>query len=213
MWTAGIVVFIAAWWMTQNMLIACGLMIGYYAVAMALGFLLRKIFCPVWLRVVAQALVATCLMVVFYRSIDKNGRTNSLGSHESQTELVQGRDEKVRDFALREMPSVWRAYQVMSSAIEEQDGKIAELRKTLELFGTDADGDADFRRILKMRDELSSSRNTVKAKLEEAYLQARKFAASPDRKDYDELRKKAIDDGVREAQSALQKFKALKAQK
>ena len=101
----------------------------------------------------------------------------------------------------------------MSSAIEEQGEKIAELRKTLELFGTDADSDADFRKILKMRDELSASRDAIKAKLEEAYLQARKFAASPDRKDYDELRKKAVDDGVREAQSALQKYKALKGQK
>lgn len=213
MWTAGIVVFIAAWWMTQNMLIACGLMICYYAVALILGIVLHKMLFPVWLRITVQILIAACLIVALYLFAAKRELASSTDSHLSQTEPAQNKDEKVRDFALREMPSVWRAYQVMSSAIEEQGEKIAELRKTLELFGTDADSDADFRKILKMRDELSASRDAIKAKLEEAYLQARKFAASPDRKDYDELRKKAIEDGVSEAQAALRKYKSLKEQK
>lgn len=126
---------------------------------------------------------------------------------------AHAKDDKVRDFALKEAPSAWKAYQVLTEAVEEQDRKIEELRTTLAMFGLNVDEDADIRKLLQMRDELAGSRDTVKVKLEAAYLQSRKFAASPDSKEYDELRKQAIEDGVNEARSALQRYKTLKVHK
>ena len=60
---------------------------------------------------------------------------------------------------------------------------------------------------------MAASCDSIMAKLEEACLQARKFAESPDKKEFDELRKKAIEDGAKEAQSALRRYKALKEQR
>ena len=208
MWTAGIVVLIGTWWMTQNITLASCLAGGYYAVALAFGFVFRKILCPVWLYVCIQISIAVCLIVgLFYFNSPKREADRSVVREQKS---IQGKEDKVRDFALKEAPSVWKAYQFLAGAIEERDKKIAELRNTLELFGLKADEDADVRRLLHVRDEMAASRDAIKAKLEEAYLQARKFAATPDRKEFDDLRKKAVDDGIQESQAALKRYKAMK---
>ena len=213
MWTAGIVVLIGTWWITQNITLACSLAGGYYAVALALGFVFRKLLCPVWLYVCIQISIAVCLIAgLFYFNSPKMESDRSV-VREQKVDGIQGKEDKVWDFALKEAPSVWKAYQFLAGAIEERDKRIAELRKTLELFGLKADEDADVRRLLHVRDEMAASHDAIKAKLEEAYLQARKFAATPDRKEFDDLRKKAVDDGIQEAQAALKRYKAMKEQK
>ena len=209
MWTAGIVVLIGTWWITQNITLACCLAGGYYAVALALGFVFRKLLCPVCI----QISIAVCLIAgLFYFNSPKMESDRSV-VREQKVDGIQGKEDKVWDFALKEAPSVWKAYQFLAGAIEERDKRIAELRKTLELFGLKADEDADVRRLLHVRDEMAASHDAIKAKLEEAYLQARKFAATPDRKEFDDLRKKAVDDGIQEAQAALKRYKAMKEQK
>ena len=213
MWTAGIVVLIGTWWMTQNITLACCLAGGYYAVALAFGFVFRKILCPVCLYVYVQISIAVCLIAgLFYFSSPK-GETGGSVAREQKADGIQGKGDKVRDFALKEAPSAWKTYQFLAGAIEERDKKIAELRKTLELFGLKADEDADVRKLSRARDEMSASCDAIKAKLEEAYLQARKFAATPDRTEFDELRKQAVEDGVKEAQAALKRYKVMKEQK
>ena len=213
MWTAGIVVLIGTWWITQNITLACCLAGGYYAVALALGFVFRKLLCPVWLYVCIQISIAVCLIAgLFYFNSPKMESDRSV-VREQKVDGIQGKEDKVWDFALNEAPSVCKAYQFLAGAIEERDKRIAELRKTLELFGLKADEDADVRRLLHVRDEMAASHDAIKAKLEEAYLQARKFAATPDRKEFDDLRKKAVDDGIQEAQAALKRYKAMKEQK
>ena len=213
MWTAGIVVLIGTWWITQNITLACCLAGGYYAIALALGFVFRTFLCPVWLYVCIQISIAVCLIAgLFYFNSPKMESDRSV-VREQKVDGIQGKEDKVWDFALKEAPSVWKAYQFLAGAIEERDKRIAELRKTLELFGLKADEDADVRRLLHVRDEMAASHDAIKAKLEEAYLQARKFAATPDRKEFDDLRKKAVDDGIQEAQAALKRYKAMKEQK
>ena len=213
MWTAGIVLLIAAWWVTGNIVFACSLAGGYYAVALAFGFVFRKILSPVWLYVGVQVSIAVCLIAGLIYFSSPKGRTGGSGASEQKADVIQGKDDKVRDFALKEAPSVWKAYQFLSGSIEERDRKIAELRKTLELFGLKPDEDADVRRLSRARDEMVASCDAIKTKLDEAYLQARKFAATPDRREFDELRKQAVEDGVKEAQAALKKYKAMKDQK
>ncbi len=214
MWTAGIVIFVMSWLTGQNVSLSCRLTIIYYAVALALGFLSRKFFGHVWTCIAIQIFIAACLVAGIYylgKSDARNEARSDMG--EQTTGSFQDRDDKVREFAIKEAPSVWKAYQFLSGAIDEQDRKISELRKTLELFDTNDDGDIDIRKLSRMRDELIASREAIKRSLDEAYLQSRKFAAAPDRKEFDELRKKAVDAGVKEAQSALQRYKVMKGQK
>ena len=135
MWTAGIVVLIGTWWITQNITLACCLAGGYYAVALALGFVFRKLLCPVWLYVCIQISIAVCLIAgLFYFNSPKMESDRSV-VREQKVDGIQGKEDKVWDFALKEAPSVWKAYQFLAGAIEERDKRIAELRKTLELFG------------------------------------------------------------------------------
>lgn len=214
MWSAGIILLFATWWVTQNIVFASCIAGGYYVVALALGFVLRRVCRQTWICVSMQILIAACLFVglfcIGYSSAKKADRSSL---REQITSSDHSKDDKVRDFALREVPSVWKTYQVLNEAIEEQDKKIAELRTTLKMFGSNVDEDLDIRNLLQTRDEMTASRDAIKAKLEDAYLQTRKFATTPDRSEFDQLRKQVVEDSINEAQSALQRYKAMKEKK
>ena len=123
------------------------------------------------------------------------------------------KDEKIQTFALKEAPKVWAVYQNLQSEIDVQDGKIMELRKTLEMFNKVPEQDADYINICALRDEMIRSRKALRAKLEDAYIAAKKYEAAPSRKDYQELQKKALEDGILEADAASAKFKEMRFKK
>ena len=123
------------------------------------------------------------------------------------------KDDKIRTFALKEAPKVWSVYQSLQSEIDVQNDKIEELRKTLVAFDKSPEQDADFVRICALRDEMIRSRKAIRVKLEDAYLAAKKYEASPSRKDYQELHKKALEDGILEADAASAKFKEMRLNK
>ena len=123
------------------------------------------------------------------------------------------KDEKIQDFALKDAPKVWAVYQSLQSEIEVQNGKIEELRKTLVSFGKDPERDVDFQRICALRDDMVRSRKVLRTKLEDAYIASRKYEASPSRKDYQELHKKALEDGIQAADAAEAKFKEMRLTK
>ncbi len=127
--------------------------------------------------------------------------------------IQEAKDEKIRSFALKDAPNVWAVYQSLQSEIVIQNGKIEELRKTLEAFGKDPWRDVDFRRICALRDDMIRLRKALRTKLEDAYIASRKYEASPSRKDYQELHKKALEDGILEADAAEAKFKEMRLNK
>ena len=123
------------------------------------------------------------------------------------------KDDKIQNFALKDAPKVWAVYQSLKSEIDVQNGKIEELRKTLVAFGKDPEQDMDFKRICALRDDMIRSRTALRTKLEDAYIAAKKYEASPSRKDYQELHKKALEDGILEADAAAAKFKEMRLSK
>lgn len=123
------------------------------------------------------------------------------------------KDEKIRSFALKDAPKVWAVCQSLQSEIDVQNGKIEELRKTLVAFGKEPEQDVDFQRICALRDDMTRSRKALRTKLEDAYIASRKYEASPSRKDYQELHKKALEDGILEADAAAAKFKEMRLNK
>ena len=125
----------------------------------------------------------------------------------------EAKNEKIQAFALKDAPKVWAVYQSLQSEIDVQSTKIEELRKTLVAFGKDPEQDADFKRICALRDDMIRSRTALRTKLEDAYIAAKKYEASPSRKDYQELHKKAIEDGILEADAAETKFKEMRLNK
>jgi len=127
--------------------------------------------------------------------------------------IQKAKDEKVQVFALKEAPKVWDVYQSLQSEIDVQVSKIEELRKTLETFGKVPEQDTDFIRICALRDEMIRSRQSLRTKLEDAYISAKKYEASPSRKDYQETMKRAIEDGINDANMAAERYKAMTRQK
>ena len=125
----------------------------------------------------------------------------------------KAKDEKIQAFTLKEAPKVWEVYQSLQSEIDVQAEKIEELRKSLETFGRTPEEDADFVRICALRDEMKRSRDALRTKMEDAYIAARKYEAAPSRKDYQELHKKALEDGVLEADAASARFKEMRLNK
>ena len=133
-------------------------------------------------------------------------KARELAQKKEVARQAASREEKLRSFTLKEAPILWTTYQNLQAEIENQNEKIDELRGALESFGRDPDADADFKRICSMRDEMIGSLRTMRTKIEDAYLAARKYEATPSRKDYAELRRKLLEDGIQEAESAAKKF-------
>ena len=125
----------------------------------------------------------------------------------------QEKAEKIQTFALKDAPKVWAVYQSLKSEIDVQNGKIEDLRKTLVSFDRLPEEDEDFKRICAQRDEMIRSQKALYAKLEDAYIAAKKYEASPSRKDYQALHKKALEDGILEAEAAEAKFKEMRLSK
>ena len=125
----------------------------------------------------------------------------------------EAKDEKIQTFALKDAPKVWAVYQSLLSELDGQNAKIEELRKTLVAFGKIPEQDEDFNRICSLRDEMIRSQKALRRKLEDAYIAAKKYEAAPSRKDYQELLKKALEDGVLEADAASARFKEMRLNK
>lgn len=125
----------------------------------------------------------------------------------------QEKADKIQAFALKDTPKIWEIYQSLKSEIDVQNGKIEDLRKSLVEFGRTPEDDEDFNYICAKRDEIIRMQETVYAKLEDSYIAACKFAATPSHKEYGDLLKKAIEDGLREAEAAEAKFKEMRLSK
>jgi len=123
------------------------------------------------------------------------------------------REDRLRSFTLKEAPVLWKAYQELEAQIVSQGKRIDDLRKTLTEFDKDPDQDADFRVICSMRDEMIGVKTSLRRKIEDAYLAYRKFEATPSRKEYDALRRKTLEDGIQEAESAARRFTIMRNEK
>lgn len=132
---------------------------------------------------------------------------------EENKRCQEEKDEKIRCFALKEAPRVWAVYQSLQSEIDIQNDKIEELRKVLVSFDKSPDQDMDFQRICALRDDMVRSWKALRIKLEDAYIASRKYEASPSRKDYQEIHRKALEDGILEADAAEAKFKEMRLNK
>ena len=232
-----IVILLFSFWATRSLAVSCYIAGGYYVVVAIGSFLFEKAGMALWLRLFCQLLAAALvsLAVCYWQGAMSEPNTHpwlkadegKVGAENNKfnngsvpadtssnvTARTQSKDEKVRDFILKESPSLWQTYQDVGVAIEEQSSRIVKLRKTLEEFDVDADADADYVNLVKKLDEIKVSRAAMKHQMEKAYIESRKFAASPTRKEFDELRHKALEDGIKEAQLAIRKFEGLKEQK
>ena len=140
-------------------------------------------------------------------------RLKADAARKAKEEARLKREARLREFAVKEAPSLWKAYQDLQGAIAEQDKRIADLAKTLEEFDKDPSQDADYVRISSMRDEMVAAVKSMHSKIEDAYIAYCKFQATPSRRDYDELRRKILVDGIKEAETATKRFDQMRTDK
>ncbi len=95
-----------------------------------------------------------------------------------EAESAAKREEKLRGFAMRESPRLWKAYQEIDAEMAVRERKLEELWQTLRDFGRDPGDDADVRRIAAGLVELKGKRAAFHREIVEAYLQSRKFEVS-----------------------------------
>ncbi len=117
--------------------------------------------------------------------------------------------EMLRSFALQESPSLWQTVQALKAESAARKAELKKLRDDLALFGRNPNRDPDCLSLKKSYEELDESVMVVYTKLEDAYLSYKKFQATPGKKEYGDLMRKALEDGIQEADAASAKYKNL----
>ena len=119
----------------------------------------------------------------------------------------------LQDFAQKESPKIWQTIQAMRAEMSTSGAKIKNLREELKLFDRDPDSDEDYKALVAGLQELKHAYNAIFDKLEDAYIAAKKYEASPSRKDYQDVMKRALEDGINDANMATERYKAMIRQK
>ena len=136
-----------------------------------------------------------------------------IAEEKKREEARRNREERIRAFAVKEAPELWKTFQDLRGAIAEQDARIADLAKTLKDFDKEPSQDKDYTSICAMRDEMAVAVKLMRTRIEDAYLAYCKFQATPSRREYDELQRKILEDGIREAESAVKHFDQMRKAK
>lgn len=121
--------------------------------------------------------------------------------------------QMLQDFAMKESPKIWQTIQAMRAEMTTSGAKLKSLREELQLFGRNPDADDDYKSLMAGLQELSHAYDAIFDKLEDAYIAAKKYEASPSRKDYQATMKRALEDGINDANMATERYKAMTRQK
>lgn len=147
------------------------------------------------------------------RKREEVARREAAQQKEAMAKREEAKADKLRTFALRDAPVIWKAHEQLKAAIVEQDVRIKDLAETLKEFDKNPETDSDYLAICAARGEMETSLKGIRRKLEEAYLAYCRFKATPSHKEYEELMRKALDDGMQAADAATRKFEQMKVDK
>ena len=147
------------------------------------------------------------------RKREEAARREAAQQKEAAAKREEAKADKLRTFALRDAPVIWKAHEQLKAAIVEQDVRIKDLAMTLKEFDKNPETDSDYLAICAARGEMETSLKGIRRKLEEAYLAYCRFKATPSHKEYEELMRKALDDGMQAADAATRKFEQMKVDK
>ena len=169
------------------------------------------------------ALVVACLCLAgcqtqspSQQQTDASDEQKVLAPPSTQSEPRKRTPEQVQllqDFAMKESPKIWQTLQTMRAEIATSGAKIKNLREELKLFDRNPESDEDYRSLMAGVQELRRAYDAIFDKLEDAYIAAKKYEASPSRKDYQDTMRRALEDGIQDANIATERYKAMMRQK
>lgn len=108
---------------------------------------------------------------------------------------------------------MWHAIQSMRAEISTTSAKLEQLRAEFLEFDRDPYADEGYMSLESGLNELRFAYDALLDRLEDAYIASKKFEASPSRKDYQEIMKRALENGIRDATMATERYKAMSRQK
>ena len=117
--------------------------------------------------------------------------------------------DALRTFALQESPSLWQTVQALKAESESRRAGLASLKKDLEEFGRNPEVDKDYIALKESCNGIEDSLCVVYGKIESAYIAYRKYQATPGKKEYDNIMRHALEDGIQEADAASRRYKMM----
>ena len=122
-------------------------------------------------------------------------------------------EEKLRDFAMRESPRLWRAVLDLRGELSVRREGLDELRRDLREFGRDPDADVDYRRFVRQREEVGTALVKVFRALEEAFIAAKKLEVEPNHPEMERRVRAALESGTSEAERLARHYMAMREDK
>ncbi len=115
-------------------------------------------------------------------------------------------EDILREFALKEAPSLWKTVQELRGELGERKALLKALREDLVEFGKNPDQDSDYRELVQRREELRKPLVRVFVTLENAYIMAKKFEAEPSHKETERLMRQVLEEGMRDAEMVSKRY-------
>ena len=131
----------------------------------------------------------------------------------AQKEKDGKKEDKIRTFALRESPAIWRTVQELRAEKATLEKGVVRVEHALRYYGYNLASDYDLVGLRRDVREVDDLIRRLQYKLEDAYLKYVAYQATPGREDLKELSDKALVDGVREANEIEEKFNEMRARK
>lgn len=115
----------------------------------------------------------------------------------------------LHDFAQKESPKILQTLQSLRGEIVESGRKIKKLHDELVDFDRDPEYDEDYKSLKSGQQELQRAYDAIYDSLEEAYIAAKKFEATPSREEYRLTMKKALEDGLRNTEMTIERYRVI----
>jgi len=119
----------------------------------------------------------------------------------------------LQDFAMKESPQISQTIQMLRAEMADSGKKLKKLRAELLEFDRNPDADEDYKALVTGLKELRHAYDAIFDKLEDAYIAAKKYEASPIRKDYQQTMKCALEEGIQDANMATERYRAMTRQR
>jgi hypothetical protein len=113
----------------------------------------------------------------------------------------------LQEFAQKESPEVWRTIQSLRGEMSESARNLKRLRDQLIEFDRNPDLDEDYKALRFGLQDLRRAYDAIYDNLENAYIAAKKFEASPSRRGYQDTMKKAFEDGIQNATIIMDRYR------
>jgi len=123
------------------------------------------------------------------------------------------KEDKLKEFALVEAPSLWQTLLRLKAELKVREGREQKLRATLVEFGRNPEQDNDYMAIASIKEDMNHSLEKIVQRLEDAYLSACKFQATPSNEEYNGKMRQALTEGLQEAETVEKKYDLLRSLK